>query len=61
MPVKAGCEKNWCSREKKKVRVKTNPCSGQFMNSSDLTNMFKAYVKTYEAGTDDVVYKHFGK
>ena len=31
------------------------------MNSTDLANMFKEYVTGYQAGTDDVVEKFFGK
>jgi subtilase family serine protease len=34
---------------------------GQFMNSTDLKNMFAKYVKDYEKGTDDVVYSHHGE
>lgn len=34
---------------------------GQFMNSTDLKNMFKMYVKDYEVGVDDVVTKFVGE
>jgi subtilase family serine protease len=34
---------------------------GQFMNSTDLSTLFKNYVDKYEEGTDDKVYKWVGK
>ena len=34
---------------------------GQFMNSTDLVNYFKAYVTDYTEGTDDVVFKFVGE
>jgi hypothetical protein len=33
---------------------------GQFMNSTDLVNMFKRYVKDYKVGVDDVITNHHG-
>ena len=33
---------------------------GQYMNSKDLATMFKKYVSSYKAGTDDTVYKYVG-
>lgn len=33
---------------------------GQYMNSHDLSTMFKKYMHDYKVGTDDVVYKYVG-
>lgn len=42
-------------RRSKDNRQAVAEFQGQFMNSTDLVNMFKRYVTGYEAGTDDKV------